>query len=118
MKTSELLRLAARDYLTKYNEDHAMCESEPGKASCLCFALNIAATGQWSRHSRAFERAKTHIAAALGSRSEVLESWLVRQKCITERDRIYCTKKLSLQIQNHRHAWAEQMAQHFESLED
>lgn len=117
MKTSELLRLAARDYLTKYNEDHAMCESEPGKASCLCFALGDAARGQDHRR-RAYERAKTHIAAALGSRSEVLESWLVRQKCITERDRIYCTKKLSLQIQNHRRAWAEQMAQHFESLGD
>ena len=117
MKTSELLRLAARDYLTKYNEDHAMCESEPGKASCLCYALDNAAEGQGLRQ-RAWARAKTHIAAALGSRSEVLESWLVRQKCITERDRIYCTKKLSLQIQNHRRAWAEQMAQHFESLGD
>ena len=117
MKTSELLRLAARDYLTKYNEDHAMCESEPGKASCLCFALNIATMDQW-RRQRAFVRAKTYIAGALGSHGEVLESWLVRQGCITERDRIYCTEELSLQIQNHRRAWAEQMAQHFESLGD
>lgn len=117
MKTSELLRLAARDHLTKYNEGHALCESEPDKASCLCFALNIAATGQWSRH-RAFERAVTYIAVALGSRAGTLENWLVRQGCITERDRIYSTEALSLQIQNHRRAWAEQMAQHFESLGD
>ena len=117
MKTSELIRLAARDYLTKYNEDHARCESEPGKASCLCFALDIAATGQ-QRRRWAFVRAKTYIANALGSYGETLEGWLVRQKCITERDRIRCTEKLSLQIQNHRRAWAEQMAQHFESLGD
>ena len=117
MKTSELLRLAARDHLTKYNEDYAMCEPEPGKDRCLCFALNIAAKGQ-RRRQRAFVRAKTYIVDALGSRSEVLESWLVRQGCITGRDRIHCTEKLSLQIQNHRRAWAEQMAQHFESLGD
>ena len=118
MKTSELLRLAARDYLAKYNEDHAMCESEPGKASCLCYALdNAAAEGQGLRQ-RAWARAKTYISAALGSDRWTLEKWLVREKCITERDRIYSTKELSLQIQNHRRAWAEQMAQHFESLGD
>ena len=117
MKTSELLRLAARDHLTKYNEDHALYKSEPGKASCLCFALNIATMDQW-RRQRAFVRAKTYIADALGSPGETLEGWLVRQKCITERDRIFSTRALSLQIQNHRRAWAEQMAQHFESLGD
>lgn len=117
MKTSKLLRLAARDYLTKYNKDYVMCEPEPGKESYLCFALDLAAMDQDHRR-RAYERAKTYIAVALGSRSEVLECWLVRQGCITERDRTACTKELSLQIQNHRRAWAEQMAQHFESLGD
>ena len=117
MKTSELIRLAARDYLTKYNEVHARCEPEPGKASCLCFALSNAARGQ-DRRRRAYERAVTYITVALGLRAEMLEHWLVRQKLITEHDRIYCTKELSLQIQNHRRAWAEQMAQHFESLGD
>ena len=63
-------------------------------------------------------RARTYISDALGSDTRVLENWLIEQKCITERDRIRCTEKLSLQIQNHRRAWAEQMAQHFESLGD
>lgn len=117
MKTSKLLRLAARDYLTKYNEDHAVCESAPDKASCLCLALGDAARGQDHRR-RAYERAKTYIAVALGAPTCTLEDWLVQQGCIMERDRIYRTKELSLQIQNHRRAWAEQMAQHFESLGD
>jgi hypothetical protein len=58
------------------------------------------------------------ISDALGSPAWTLEDWLVQQKCITERDRNVCPGRLSLQIQNHRRAWAEQMAQHFESLGD
>lgn len=117
MKTSVLIRLAARDYLTKYNQDYYLCEQEPGKAGCLCFALDNAAMDQ-DGAGRASERAKTYISAALGSDRWTLEKWLVREKCITGRDRNTCTEELSLQIQNHRRAWAEQMAQYFESLGD
>jgi hypothetical protein len=110
MKTSEVFKRAKQHLAKDYNETR----SGSGKEKFICIALITAA----ANCKRITEADVERCDGIVGSRIDTytLEGWLVNRGCISEK--FLNDHNILDRIQEHRHAWLDQMIAEFKAKGD
>ena len=115
MKTSTVLK-HAKQYLAKDRSESYNAVTKTGKERYICIAIGTAARHNKRISDNDVERCREMVESRLGGK-HVLERWLQHKGCISP---LWLTVDRATRdrIQQHRHAWLDQMITEFKSKGD